>query len=130
GSFRQYLTERRLVEKLHPDLLGLCELRARILSHDDIARLLGHAARDLAAARLDLGLRLLAGEPLEAPREHEREAGERLLDVGRSGARRAFEVHAGLPQLLDELARALTGEELVHALGHDGPDPLHLREVL
>src|SRR5205807_2068291 len=130
GSFLQELAERRLVEERHPELLGLGELRARILAHDDVAGLLRHAACDLAAARLDLGLRILAGELVEAAREHEGQAGERLLDVGRGSARRALEVDARPPQLLDELPRPLTGEELVHALGHDGPDALHLREVL
>src|SRR4029434_5806136 len=114
----------------HAELLGLRQLRARILAHDDVARLLGHAARDLAAPRLDLGLRLLPAELLEPASEHEREAGERLLDVGRGRARRALEVYARLPKLLDELARPLAGEELVHALGDDGPDALDLGEVL
>src|SRR5215467_6439201 len=65
GSLLQELAERGLVEERHAELLRLGELRTGILAHDDVARLLRHAAGHLAAARLDLGLRLLAAQLLE-----------------------------------------------------------------
>ena len=44
-----------LVEDRDAELLGLGELRSRALADHDVARLLRHARRDLAAARGDLG---------------------------------------------------------------------------
>ena len=62
---------------VHAELLGLGELRARALADHDVARLLRHAAGDLAAARLDLGRGFVARAPFERAGEHEREPGER-----------------------------------------------------
>src|SRR5262249_1785249 len=71
GSLLQELSERRLVEDRRTELLRLRELRTGILAHDHVARLLRHAARDLAAPRFDRGLGFLTGERLEPAGEHE-----------------------------------------------------------
>ena len=81
-----------------PSVLGLGELRARARARHHVARLLRDAAGDLAAARLDRGLRVVAGEVGEGAGEHEGEPGQRGLalaapppsrDPGSSPPRRA-----------------------------------------
>src|SRR3954453_4186434 len=71
-----------LIEEGHAELLGLRELRAGILAHDDVARLLRHAAGDLGAPGHDLRLGLLTREPLHATREHERHSSQRGVGHG------------------------------------------------
>src|SRR6185312_3358081 len=95
----------------------------RTLTDHHVARLLRHAAGDLAAARLDVVGCLLARVPLHRAGEHEREAGERgrvaLTVVGPFGCP---EVDARGAQLLDERAVALVGEPRYDALGNRRSD--------
>ena len=65
-----------LADRGHAELLRLGELRARTLPHHDVTGLLRDAARDLAPAPLELGLRLLPRHGGKRSREHEREPGE------------------------------------------------------
>src|SRR5918996_6584587 len=110
--------ERVLVEHGHTELLGLRQLRARILARDDVVRLLRDATGHLGAPRLERRLGLLAGKALEAAGEHDGDARERLLLAGRARDR-SLEVHPRRPELLDHLEVPLPGEELLDALGQD-----------
>src|SRR5205085_9873668 len=58
GPVLQEVTQGVFVEDRDSELLGLRQLRSRARAHHDVARLLRHAVRDLAAARLQLGLGL------------------------------------------------------------------------
>jgi integrase len=51
-----------LIQNLHPQLLRLGQFRSRIGAGDDITRIPGNAARDLAAQGLQPGLGFLAGQ--------------------------------------------------------------------
>src|SRR3954454_3881486 len=77
GTVLEQVTQGVLVEGGDAELLRLRQLRTRALADDDVARLLRHAAGDLAAARLELGLRLLARHRRQRAREHEGHARER-----------------------------------------------------
>ena len=120
--------EAGLVEDGDAELLGLGELgRAGALADDDGGRLLGHAAGRLAAVRLDGLLGRLPRPALEGAGDDHRRAGQRLRHVG---CRRALDVHARGPQLVDHLAVARVGEELVHAAGDGGADALDRGQLL
>src|SRR5262249_32336249 len=108
--------ETGFVENGDAELLGLRELRARALAYDDVARLLRHAADDLAAARFDLARRFVACAALERAGEDEGQADQRRL-VGGDGARGlAGEVHAGRPQSRDQARVAIDREPRAQAL--------------
>src|SRR5215831_11107460 len=62
------------VQHRHAQLFGAIELAARIGAGDDVARLLRHAARDLAALILDQLLGFLARHLRQGSGEHEAEA--------------------------------------------------------
>src|SRR6476661_3558343 len=85
------------------ELLGLRQLGSRVLPHDHVARLLRHAAGDLAAACRDRRLGVLARQLLETTGEHEREPGEDRLQVGRLGLG-SLQRDAGGAQLLHQRA--------------------------
>ena len=66
ASYSNQLQRRaRFVEDLGPELLGLGQLRARVVAGDDVVGLLRDRVDDLAARRLDQRRRLLAGQVLE-----------------------------------------------------------------
>src|SRR5215207_5583729 len=103
GTVLEEVTEAVLVERGDAELLRLRQLRAGALADHDVAGLLRHAAGDLAAARLELGLRLFARHRRQRAGEHEGHPLERG-DVGAHlRLRRTLDVDPGLDQPTHEV---------------------------
>src|SRR6266851_2046335 len=126
NAFFQEVPEPLFVDVRHPQLLGLVELGARIAPRDDVARLLGNRGCDPAPAGLDGRLGLFARHRLQATREDELLARER---VGALRVRRLLRVDTRVLQTLDEPLVALGGEPIddgLRDLGSDLVDRLDL----
>src|SRR5680860_623314 len=125
-------SESGLVEDGYAELLGLGELRPGILSHDDVARLLGHAVGHLATPRLDLGQSGLSRVALQTTGEHHGDTGERDTPrgLGRDQRRWTREIDAGVSELVDDPSVGAHREELLDALDDGRPDAVHRGELL
>src|SRR5258707_1315073 len=126
NAFFQELPETVLVDVRDPQLLRLVELGARIAPRHDVARLLGNRGRHAAPAGLDGRLGLVARHRLQAAREDELLARER---VGAPRVRRSPRADPRVFQALDEPLVALGGEPIddgLRDLGSDLVDRLDL----
>src|SRR5438477_3736197 len=119
STFGQEPREALLVEDGHPQLLGLVALGARVLPRHHVGRLLRDRRGHAAAARLDGGLGLVAGHGLQAAREDELLARERIRPLVRP---RLFRAHARLLQARHEVAVGLAREPVPDRPGHGRPD--------
>src|SRR6266545_6471 len=126
NAFFQEVPEPLFVDVRDPQLLGLVELGARIAPRDDVARLLGNRGCDPAPAGLDGRLGLVARHRLQAAREDELLARERVRALR---VRRLLRADTRVFQTLEEPLVALGGEPIddgLRDLGSDLVDRLDL----